>query len=209
MGRIVNLDLDEDFLNKFFDLTDAAPPQNITIVELKKQVSAIDDTLSKLNKQVQKYKFSAKTSEENSNTNFSQAILIVDDLGIITYQLKVLLSKLGFDIETSQEVFDAITKFKKRHFKFVVMDLFIPTDREGFILLDELKKASDEMNVGTIIGIITASAKKEHPALCKKHGADFFIEKIDDWQTILYNKIKEIVDSSKEETTTSSASTGE
>lgn len=200
MGRIVNLDLDEDFLNKLFDLTDAAPPQNVTIVELKKQISAISDLVKHLNKQLQKYKFSAKTSEENSATNFSQAILIVDDLGIITYQLKVLLSKLGFDIETSQEVFDAISKFKKRHFKFVVMDLFIPTDREGFILLDELKKASDEMNVGTIIGIITASAKKEHPALCKKHGADFFIEKIDDWQTILYNKIKEIVDSSKEET---------
>jgi len=199
MGRIINLDLDEDFLNRFFDLTDAAPPTNITIVELRKQVSAIEDKLKQLNKQLQKYKFSAKTSEENSTANFSQAILIVDDLGVITYQLKMLLSKLGFDVETSQEVFDAITKFKKRHYKFVVMDLFIPTDREGFILLDELKKASDAMNVGTIIGIITASAKKEHPGLCRKHGADFFIEKIDDWQSILYNKIKEIVDSSKED----------
>ena len=200
MGKIVNIDLDDDFLNRFFDLTDSAPPSNITIVELRKQITAIEQLVKSLNKQLQKYKFSTKTEEENSAASFSQAILVVDDLGVITYQLKILLSKLGFEIETSQEVFDAITKFKKRHYKFVIMDLFIPTDREGFILLDELKKASDETNFGTIIGVMTASAKKEHLALCKKHGADFFIEKIDDWQTVLYNKIKEILDSSKEDT---------
>lgn len=203
MARIVNLDLDEDFLNRFFDLTDAAPPSNITAVEMRKQILAIETLIKSLNKQLQKYKFSTKTEEENSAANFSQAILVVDDLGVITYQLKILLSKLGFAIDTSQEVFDAITKFKKRHYKFVVMDLFIPTDREGFILLDELKKVSDEKNIGTIIGVMTAAAKKEHISLCKKHGADFFIEKVNNWQTVLYDKIKEILDSSKEDTSAS------
>jgi len=199
MGRIVNIDLDDDFLTRFFDLTDAAPPTNVTIVELRKQMSSIEQLLNSLNKQLQKYKFSTKAEEESSAASFSQAILVVDDLGVITYQLKILLSKLNFEVDTSQEVFDALTKFKKRHYKFVIMDLFIPTDREGFILLDELKKLSDETNVGTIIGVMTASAKKEHIALCKKHGADFFIEKIDNWQTVLYDKIKEILDSSKED----------
>ena len=201
MAKIVNLDLDEDFLNRFFDLTDAAPPPNITVVELRKQILAIETLIKSLNKQLQKFKFSTKTNEENATSSFSQSILVVDDLGVITYQLKILLAKLGFEIDTSQEVFDAITKFKKKHYKFVIMDLFIPTDREGFILLDELKKASDEKNIGTIIGVITASAKKEHLALCKKHGADFFMEKMDNWQTVLYDKIKEILDSSKEDTT--------
>ena len=203
MGRIVNLDLDDDFISRFFDLTNVEPPSNITIVELRKQMTAIEQLLNSLYKQLQKYKFSTKTEEESSTASFSQAILVVDDLGVITYQLKILLSKLNFEVDTSQEVFDALTKFKKRHYKFVIMDLFIPTDREGFILLDELKKLSDEKNVGTIIGVMTASAKKEHIALCKKHGADFFIEKVDDWQSVLYDKIKEILDSSKDDASAS------
>ena len=36
--RIVNLDLDEDFLKRFYDLTGDKIPETITIVSLKKQV---------------------------------------------------------------------------------------------------------------------------------------------------------------------------
>ena len=32
------------------------------------------------------------------------------------------------------------------------------------------------------IGIITASNKKEHKQACKERGADFYVEKADDWQ---------------------------
>ena len=41
--RIVNLDLDEDFLKRFFDLTGDKVPETITIVSLKKQVLNIRD----------------------------------------------------------------------------------------------------------------------------------------------------------------------
>ena len=67
----------------------------------------------------------------------------------------------------------------------VVMDLFIPTDREGFLLLDELVKMSKMADSSTIIGVMTASSKKEHRQMCLKKGADFYIEKVDDWQNEL------------------------
>ena len=67
----------------------------------------------------------------------------------------------------------------------VIMDLFIPTDREGFILLDELVKISKMNELNTIVGVMTASSKREHRQLCMKKGADFYIEKVEDWQNQL------------------------
>ena len=110
---------------------------------------------------------------------------IVDDLGVITYQLGVMFRNLGYDVSIAKEIYDAITKYKKQTFKLVIMDLFIPTDREGFILLDELVKLTKINELDTVIGVMTASSKKEYRQLCMKKGADFYIEKIEDWQNQL------------------------
>ena len=75
------------------------------------------------------------------------------------------------------------------------MDLFIPTEREGFILLTELKKMAQAQGVKTVIGVITASPRKEIEQQCKARGADFFLEKNNDWQqqlcSIMNDYIKE------------------
>ncbi len=75
------------------------------------------------------------------------------------------------------------------------MDLFIPTEREGFILLSELKKMANSMNTQTVVGVITASSRKEIEQQCLSRGADFFLEKNNDWQsqlkTIMSNYINE------------------
>ena len=125
-------------------------------------------------------------TDESDEDSKNPAILVVDDLGVITYQLKVLLSQFEYDIDCSQEIYDAVSKFKKRKYRYVVMDLFIPTEREGFILLTELKKMAAASGVKTVIGVITASPRKEIEQQCKNRGADFFLEKNNDWQSSLY-----------------------
>ena len=65
------------------------------------------------------------------------------------------------------------------------MDLFIPTEREGFILLTELKKMARAYDIKTVIGVITASPRKEIEQQCRLRGADFFLEKNNDWQSQL------------------------
>lgn len=179
-----NIDIDQEFIDIFYNITGANPPADVTLVELKKQLVNIVDTLKNIdlsgvvNKTLQ--------DEEEESENKGPAILIVDDLGVITYQLKVLLSVFDYDIDCSQEIYDAVNKFKKRHYQYVVMDLFIPTEREGFILLTELRKMAQASNTKTIIGVITASPRKEIEQQCRLRGADFFLEKSNDWQNSLY-----------------------
>lgn len=177
------IDVDDEFLELFFNITNSKRPQNIDIVELKKQLINIVEVLKKLNNNAKK-PISSKVlgTQIDTEVNNGPAILIVDDLGVITYQLKVSLSHLDLDIDCSQEIYDAVNKFKKRQYLYVIMDLFIPTEREGFILLTELKKMAQAQGLKTIIGIITASPRKEIEQQCKARGADFFLEKNNDWQ---------------------------
>lgn len=211
----LNIELDEQFLTKFFGLTEKIIPegQEITLLMLRKQLDDIEGALGSKKKEIDELKktiqsktpFQAQASPASTHSSFDEpssgsegdtfnlpkkSILIIDDLGVITYQLSVLFKQYNFEVVTSKEIYDAIEKFKKQAFDLVVMDLFIPTEREGFILLEELRKIAINKQINVKIGIMSASAKKEHKQLCKMKGAEFYIEKIDDWQKELFTVIK-------------------
>lgn len=188
------IEVDTEFLEDLYGLVGKIPPgeKNINLdllkdllLDIKRKMEHVksgenEEKTTIINKQPAVRNFANDEYDENK-----KAVLIVDDLGVITYQLGVMFRNLGYDVAIAKEIYDAINKFKKREYKMVVMDLFIPTDREGFLLLDELVKLSKMADSSTIIGVMTASSKKEHRQMCLKKGADFYIEKVDDWQNEL------------------------
>lgn len=206
----LNIELDEPFLKKFFAITDRIIPegQEITLLMLRNQLDEISATLEEVRAEakekaalasvqpVQKQTpgpaplFDGDSLQEDTFNLPQKTILIIDDLGVITYQLSVLFQQYNFEVATSKEIYDAIEKFKKQSFDLVIMDLFIPTEREVFILLEELKKIALSKQKATKIGVMSASAKKEHKQLCKMKGAEFYVEKIDDWQKELFKLVK-------------------
>lgn len=190
------IEVDEEFLEQLYGLVGKIPPgeKNINvdllkdlILDIKRKLDrAKTEALEELSSPKGKNKNSSITSEQEfTDEENPKNVLIVDDLGVITYQLGVMFRNLGYDVTIAKEIYDAITKYKKHPYKLVIMDLFIPTDREGFILLDELVKLSKINDANTVVGVMTASSKKEHRQLCMKKGADFYIEKIEDWQNEL------------------------
>lgn len=195
-----NLDIDNEFLELFYGMTNSKAPANVGLAELKQQLSKINELVHNSESQHEKRGFISRTSNsEEEEEAKGPAILVVDDLGVITYQLKVLLSKFEYDIDCSQEIYDAVNKFKKRHYDYVVMDLFIPTEREGFILLTELKKMAASSGKRCVIGIITASPRKEIELQCKARGADFFLEKNNDWQKTLISVMDEYINTEEDD----------
>ena len=178
MNAKFTLELDEEFLELFYMEAGELPPskENATLADLKRALEKIKNLHG-----------SSMIKKENTfgaftNDDSQRKVLIVDDLGVITYQLSVLFCKQGYGAVCSQEIYDAISKYKKQHYDIVILDLFIPTEREGFLLLDELIKINSMKQKRSKIGIITASNKKEHKQACKERGADFYVEKADDWQ---------------------------
>ncbi len=192
-----NIDLDDEFLKLFYSITNDKVPKEVNLHSLKSQLIDIVDIIKELNANSRKPVKSEALGNNTEEEDLGPAILVVDDLGVITYQLKVLLSQFEMDVDCSQEIYDAVNKFKKRKYKYVVMDLFIPTEREGFILLTELKKLASMNNVDTVIGVITASPRKEIEQQCRLRGADFFLEKNNEWQTSLISVMKEYINAGK------------
>jgi len=195
-----NIDLDDEFLKLFFSVTNKKTPANLDLRAMKQQLIEIVDVLRDLNENSKKpYKSDALGNNDHEEENADEenqgpAILVVDDLGVITYQLKVLLSRFKMEVDCSQEIYDAVNKYKKRKYAYVVMDLFIPTEREGFILLTELKKLAHSYGVNTVIGVITASPRKEIEQQCRLRGADFFLEKNNEWQANLIETMNGYID---------------
>ena len=200
---MINIDLDDEFVNNFYGITNAKVPIELNLEVLKNQLNEIKRFIKENNITRNRFNRSAintlSNDDEDEDEDKGPAILVVDDLGVITYQLKVLLSKFNMDIESSQEIYDAVNKYKRRKYLYVVMDLFIPTEREGFILLTELKKLAASYNVPSVIGVITASPRKEIEQQCRLRGADFFLEKSNEWQSQLLNIMSDYINEGKEE----------
>lgn len=123
-----------------------------------------------------------QTNEATQVVSRPRSVLIVDDLGIIIYQLNLLFKRLKFDVVVSQDINDAIEKFKAKDFGYAILDLYIPTDREGFYLLDEIKKISLLCKLNTKIIVMSATSREAFKVKAVQHGADRFIEKAQGWQ---------------------------
>ena len=197
----IEIKLDNEFLSRFFKITDFEINDDTEI-----DLNLLKQNLDKIEEINNKYK-SLKKSDENKHTSeiglkidnetssddsaHEKTVFIIDDLGVITYQLKTLFESFGYSTIISNEVFDAIEKFKRMKCDFVLMDLFIPTEREGLILLEKLKRLITISQKPIKVGIITASTKKEHKQICKIKGADFYFEKVDNWHDDVLNVVKE------------------
>lgn len=197
----ISIEVDKKFLQNFFGMANMPTPENVTLESLNNVVktvkekmdkfilsqssvgsSGITGNVSKINADLDDENEFMKGGELDSDTLRPRSILIVDDLGIIIYQLEILFKKLGFEVTTSKELYDAIDQYKKKDFGYVILDLFIPTEREGLILLDEIKKLALFCKLNTKIIIMSASPKSEFKDKCLNRGADHYVEKTTGWQ---------------------------
>lgn len=181
----ISVELNSEFIETIFNLANMQIPEKITEKDLDKALSSIKIKINEKDLFVNPSNINKTSDLENikiNNLTQIKRVLIVDDLGIITYQLDILFKKMGFEVIISQEIYDAIDKYKKQDFGYAVIDLFIPTEREGFMLLDELKKLSLLCKLNTRIIVMTASSKPEFYTKCINRGADFYIEKSAGWQ---------------------------
>ncbi len=190
-----SIEVDYEFITNLYNIADVQVPENIEPGSLQSVLEKIKSKINVANSLQKAGSISANPAEmtaesqEADDSSRPKTVLVVDDLGIVTMQLAALFKKLGFEVTTSRELFDAIKKYKTEDFGYAVVDLFIPTEREGFILIDEIKKLSLLCRLDTKIVVMSASNKKEHKDKCKSKGAHIFIEKTSGWQ----NKIVDYV----------------
>lgn len=118
-------------------------------------------------------------------------VLAVDDLGIVNVQLKRTLKKNGFMADTANNIKDAMDKFTANDYDFIVMDLCLPSENDGFNLLENLVRLSKLCQLDSHIVVMTAHTKKSYEKKVLEAGAKGFIEKGPDWYNDLVEYLNE------------------
>lgn len=176
------VELSDETIKKLYKLIDEEIPKKIGDFEVSSALDKVKKIIDNFVKDTTREIKNIETRNAKINPAEIGSILIVDDIGVVTYQLKVLFEKEGFTVETAKDIYTAVNHFKKERYAYLIMDLMVSTEREGYLLLDEIKKIIIRENLDTKIIVITASGKAEHKLKCLNKGADRFINKDQGWQ---------------------------
>lgn len=197
------IQLSEATIKLIFELAKSEVPENVEEKDVFEALEKIQALIASLNENRQEANNAVQekpaASEEDSNNSEIPQILIVDDVGIVTYQLKIMFEKKGFIVSTAKDVYSAIKLFKKYKYPYMIMDLFVSTENEGYLLLDEVKKIIIKEGLETRIVVITASNKAEHRLKCLNRGADKFVVKNPGWQQEISSICDQAGDDSEKE----------
>jgi len=162
--------LKNDQLLKLFSLASLKMPEfvsendvNTALVEIEKKILSIN---------------SDKTEIELLG---APSVLIVDDLELTIHQLSLLLGKSGYNVSVARTVIDAVDLFKKRHYDYVLIDLFIPNPEDGFGLLSELYSLDKSKDNQSKFIVISGTDDKKLIKDCFLKGANEFISKSSNW----------------------------
>ena len=181
------VEVDVEIIKTLFEMAKLPYPEELSSVDLLNCLLKLKNDLANTSQDFTPEM--VQTQEEMPLSTKSNNVLVIDDIGIVTYQLKVMLSAMGYNVHVAKDIFGGINIFVKSNYDFVIMDLFVSTEQEGYTLLHEVKKIVAKNNLATKIIVITASNKTENRVKCLNGGADYFVKKDSGWQ----DKIAQIV----------------
>lgn len=172
----VKIDISEKLLRELFNLAD------LSFNELPedKEFSKLINTLKK----------KILLSKDASSSKGFKSVLVIDDLGIVVYQMSLLLTKAGHNVMLARTTEEAIHIFEKNissPFDTIVMDLMMPTKEEGFHMLKLFNQQILDNNLNTKIIVMSGTKDKEIIKELENNGADHFIEKSEDWKMNILN----------------------
>ena len=102
----------------------------------------------------------------------TERILAVDDDESVVMLLRMELEHAGFDVTTAMNGQEAVEKFQKEHFDFVITDMVMP-EMSGVDVLEAVKKSDPDVEVV----ILTAHGSVETAIQGVKYGAyDYLIK---------------------------------
>ena len=179
------VEVDKEFAKQIFELANIPKTTEVTSDSLKDAVTKIKSAINP-----------GDIETFNPSTN---NILVIDDIGVVTYQLRMILTNLGYNVQVAKDIYTAINCFVKSKYAFVIMDLFVSTEQEGYTLLHETKKIITKGNMDTKIIVITASAKAENKIKCLNGGADYFLKKDAGWQDEIIKLVENTVEDTSQQ----------
>ncbi|MCD8025272.1 MAG: response regulator [Candidatus Gastranaerophilales bacterium] len=120
-------------------------------------------------------------------------VLIVDDMELSIYQLTSMLKKIGTDVCVARTKEEAVSELKKKHFDYVVVDLFLPDSKDGFELISIANSIRSTQNKDFKILVVSGTDDATMIQECYNAGIDEFIAKQPNWHQDIMKFISDTV----------------
>lgn len=130
-----------------------------------------------------------EAEDEKESDMAKKRILVVDDEHELVKALEIRLGAAGYDILTAYDGQEGLSRAQKEKPDLIVLDLMLPR-MDGYKVCG-LLKADAKYNKIPII-MLTARTQESDKKLSEEVGADVYITKPFEWQTLL-SKIKELL----------------
>ena len=126
-------------------------------------------------------------------------VLIVDDMELSIFQLTSMLKKIGMNVYVARNKEEAISEFKKKHFDYLIVDLFLPDAADGFSVVEEANRLKNEENKNFKTLVVSGTDDKQMVQKCYTLGVDEFIPKQPDWHEMVMKFISNSVSKTSNE----------
>lgn len=179
----IHIEVDKKFIQKFFELAGTGVPKDMTANEF-------NNALSRINRKVT-ISAAEDTTTEATHTSEKLKILMIDNVGFIMQRIKHQLSGEDYIVETFNDVTKAIEKIKKEPYDFIILNILIPTEREGMMFLNEVKSILSSRKTQPKLIVTGDSIRKELVMYLKENGIVHILERKPDWITKLLEVIEQ------------------
>lgn len=180
----IQMDVSQNLINELFGLLGLTVPERINDEEILKLIKAI---------KIATCKDIITTEEPQEEERITKSVLVVDDLGLVVYQLSLLLTKNGYNVLLARSAPEAFSIFEERGpFDVVLMDLFMPNKEDGIDLLTKIKTIVKEQSMTTKIVVMSATKDLDAIEEVISLGADSFLEKGQNWKSDLIETLEHL-----------------
>lgn len=160
--------------------------------------NATNETISKIIIELER-----KLNYFSYPVNFAAAeslnVLIADDMELSIYQLTSMLKKIGANVCVTRTKEEAQSELKKKHFDYIILDLFLPDFTDGFELLKTANALRKDEGKEFKILVVSGTDDPKFIQQCYGEGIDEFISKQPDWHQKIMKFISDTVVSAKSE----------
>lgn len=183
----IHFEASQSLIKELYGLVNLEAPGEITNESLIKLIKAIKTKLSP-------NMLPPSTEElESTEESTSKSILVVDDLGLVVYQLSLLLTKSGYNVLLARSTPEALAIYEEKGpFDYVLTDLFMPNKEDGVELLTKIKSMAEEKNLNTKVIVMSATKDLEAIEEVISLGADSFLEKGQNWKIDLIETLENL-----------------
>jgi DNA-binding response OmpR family regulator len=118
----------------------------------------------------------APTMPDTELPSRAKRILLVDDDQEIVESMRLALQAKGYEIQVARDGNQGLAMAERETPDLVILDMMMPK-RSGFLVIEKLRRSSNDAVVRQKIIMITANEGSRHKAYAEMLGVDDYIRK--------------------------------